>query len=297
MSLHAILSRSAHVSLRQGQLCVSGELARSLPIEDLDTLTLEDGGITVTEQCLCRLAENGVAVLVCNGRHTPAGVLLPLAAHSRRLSRIRLQIGQPRPRVKRLWQQIVRQKIRNQGACLALSGGEDTVSVLADTVRSGDSGNVEGVAAARYFRALFGEDFTRHGCDFLNGFLDYGYAILRAVIARTIAAYGLEPCLGLFHHSEQNPWNLADDLIEPFRPVVDFLASKYRDEKEDELLTKEHREQLTALLRADVLLDGERQPVSYAVEKVVQSLLRCFDGETETLLLPELLPLAIHSYE
>ena len=118
MPLHAMLSRSAHVSLRQGQLCVSGEPPRSLPIEDLDTLTLEDGGITVTEQCLCRLAESGVAVLVCNGKHQPAGILLPFAAHSRRLSRIRLQICQPRPRVKRLWQQIVRQKIRNQGKCL-----------------------------------------------------------------------------------------------------------------------------------------------------------------------------------
>ena len=297
MSLHAMLSRSAHVSLKQGQLCVSGEPPRSLPIEDLDTLTLEDGGITVTEQCLCRLAENGVVVLVCNGKHQPTGILTPLAAHSRRLSRIRLQIKQPRPRIKRLWQQIIQQKIRNQGKCLSLSGGKDVISVLAETVRSGDTGNIEGVAAAKYFRALFGDNFTRHECDYLNGFLDYGYAILRAVIARTIAAYGLEPCLGLFHHSEQNAWNLADDLIEPFRPVVDLLASEYRDEEEDALLSKEHREQLTALLRADVLLGGERQPVSYAVEKVVQSLLRCFDGETETLLLPELLPLSAHRYE
>ncbi len=297
MSLHAMLSHSAHVSLRQGQLCVSGEPSRSLPIEDLDTLTLEDGGITVTEQCLCRLSESGVVVLVCNGKHTPTGVLLPFAAYSRRLSRIRLQMNQPRPRVKRLWQQIIRQKIRNQGKCLALSGGEDVVSVLADGVRSGDSGNAEGAAAARYFQVLFGKTFTRHSCDFLNGFLDYGYAILRAAIARTIAAYGLEPCLGLFHHSEQNAWNLADDLIEPFRPVVDLLAAKYCDENEDALLTKEHREQLTALLRVDVLLTGERQPVSYAAEKVVQGLLRCFAGETEALPLPELLPLAAHRYE
>ena len=297
MSLHAMLSRSAHVSLRQGQLCVSGDPPRSLPIEDLDTLTLEDGGITITEQCLCRLAESGVAVLVCNGKHQPTGVLLPFAAHSRRLSRICLQISQPRPRIKRLWQQIVRQKIRNQGKCLLLSGVEDSVSVLADAVRSGDSGNVEGTAAARYFRALFGETFTRHGCDFWNGFLDYGYAILRAAIARTIAAYGLEPCLGLFHRSEQNAWNLADDLIEPFRPVVDLLAAEYREEEEDAPLTKEQRERLVALLRVDVLLAGERHLVGYAVEKVVQSLLRCFEGETDTLLLPELLPLAAHRYE
>lgn len=297
MSLHAMLSRSAHVSLKHGQLYVSGETSRSLPIEDLDTLTLEDGGITITEQCLCRLAENGVAVMVCDGKHQPAGILLPIAAHSRRLPRIRLQIGQPRPRVKRLWQQIVRQKIRNQGECLVLSGGKNVIGGMADTVRSGDAGNVEGAAAARYFRALFGDNFSRHSCDFLNGFLDYGYAILRAVIARTIAAYGLEPCLGLFHHSEQNAWNLADDLIEPFRPVVDLLAAKYRDEGEESSLTKEHREQLTALLRDDVLLMGERQPVSYAVEKVVQSLIRCFSGETDTLLLPELLPLSAHSYE
>lgn len=297
MHLHAMLSHSSHVSLRRGQLCVSGEPPRSLPIEDLDTLTLEDGGITITEQCLCRLAESGVAVFVCNGKHTPVGVLLPLAAHSRRLSRIRLQISQPRPRVKRLWQQIVREKVRNQGTCLALSGEEDVVSILADAVRSGDTGNIEGAAAAKYFRALFGEDFTRHGCDFLNGFLDYGYAILRASIARTIAAYGLEPCLGLFHRSKQNAWNLADDLIEPFRPVVDLLAAEYRDEEEDAPLMKEHREKLTALLRTDVLLAGERQPVGYAVEKVVQSLLRCFDGKAETLLLPELLPLAAHRYE
>ncbi len=187
--LHAVISRSAHVSLRQGQLCVSGDPPRHLPMEDIDTLTLEDGGITITQQCLSRLAGNGTAVLICDGRHQPAGVLLPLAAHSRRLARIRLQTSQPKPRIKRLWQQIVRQKIRNQGICLTLSGKEDIVSVLADKVRSGDSTNVEGTAAARYFPALFGEDFARHGCDFLNGFLDYGYAVLRAVIARTIAIY------------------------------------------------------------------------------------------------------------
>ena len=297
MHLHAMLSHSAHVSLHQGQLRVSGDPPRALSIEDIDTLTLEDGGITITQQCLCRLAENGAVVLVCDGRHQPAGVLLPFAAHSRRLARIRLQMGQPRPRVKRLWQQIVRQKIRNQGKYLSLSGVEDSVSVLVDTVRSGDSGNVEGAAAARYFRALFGDGFTRHGCDFWNGFLDYGYAILRATIARTIAAYGLEPCLGLFHRSEQNAWNLADDLIEPFRPVVDLLAAEYREKEEDAPLTKEHRERLAALLRVDVLLAGGRHPVGYAVEKVVQSLLRCFEGEADTLLLPELLPLAAHRYE
>ncbi len=156
---------------------------------------------------------------------------------------------------------------------------------------------MEGTAAARYFPALFGEGFTRHGCDFLNGFLDYGYAILRAAISRTIAVYGLEPCLGLFHHSEQNAWNLADDLIEPFRPVVDLLAAEHREEEEDLPLSKEHREKLIALLRTDVLLAGERQPVSYAMEKVLQSLIRCFEGNSEALLLPELLPRSVHRYE
>ena len=297
MSLHAMLSRSAHVSLKQGKLCVSGEPSRSLPMEDIDTLTLEDGGITITEQCLCRLTESGASVIVCNGKHQPVGALMPLAAYSRRLSRIRLQTEQPKPRVKRLWQQIVKQKIRNQGKCLIISGMSNVIGGMVDTVRSGDTGNVEGAAAAKYFRTLFGSEFTRHECDFVNGFLDYGYAIMRAVIARTIAAYGLEPCLGLFHHSEQNAWNLADDLIEPFRPVVDLLAAEYRDEAEDTMLNREHREKLTALLRAEVMLAGERQPVSYAVEKVVQGLIRCFEGETETLLLPELLPLNLHSYE
>lgn len=296
MYRQAIVESGARIFLRKNRLCIETDDLHQLPVEDLAALVLDSREIEVTAYALERLAANGTVVIFCNEKHMPSGVLLPYGSHSRRLRTVRKQISQSKPRLKQLWKQVVRQKIKNQGRCLELCGKENVVKPWIPQVRSGDTTNVEGTAAALYFKALYGGGFIRHTSDTVNDILNYGYAVIRASIARYLAIYGFEPSLGLFHHSELNAFNLADDLIEPYRPLVDLYAFRHR-ESEEEMLTKEMRRGLVQLLNADILSDGEVHGVNYAIERTVQSLSRCYEEESEMLLLPELLPLRIHSYE
>ena len=155
---------------------------------------------------------------------------------------------------------------------------------------------MEGTAASLYFKTLYGEDFLRHDSDLINDILNYGYAVIRASIARYLAIYGFEPSLGIFHHSELNAFNLADDLIEPYRPLVDLYAFRHID-SDKEFLTKEMRRDLVQLLNDDIMSGKETHGVNYAIERTVQSLSRCYEEDSEMLLLPELLPLCSHAYE
>lgn len=281
---------------RNNQLCVDNGEIHHFPIEDIDTLAIANQESSITVRCLDALVENGSSVLICGANYMPEGILLPFGAYSRRLRMIRLQFGQTKPATKQLWKRIVQQKILNQGRCLSLSGKKDCVSVLTEKVQSGDKGNIEAVAASRYFKALFGADFVRHEMDMTNSMLDYGYAILRAAIARYLAVYGFEPCLGIHHHSEVNAFNLADDLIEPFRPLVDLYVSQ-QAVIEDDKLPKSIRQDLVGLLSANIMIGKERVRVSNAVEYVVQGLARWYQDAEMQFELPVLLPLSLHSYE
>lgn len=297
MYKNLLIESKAHISFQHNQLRVETEDVHHFPIEDLNSLVVSNRASTITVYCLDALAKNGTCVITCGNNYHPTGVQLPFGAYSRRLPMIKLQFNQPRPRVKKLWQQIIKQKILNQGKCLQLSGQEDSISFLADKVKSGDSGNMESVAANKYFKILFGKAFSRQEDDMAgNAMLNYGYAVIRASIARFIAVYGLEPSVGLFHHSEQNNFNLADDLIEPFRPVIDMLVYKLLMDGHNEM-SPEVKSQLIETLNIDVEIGSKRQPVNYAIEQVVQSLIRCYKGDDKNLKLPNILPLKVHSYE
>ena len=295
MYQHVIIQQRARISEKHWQLCIETDREHLVPLEDVDTLTLSNNQSTITTCLLDDLVENGSSVIICGRNHQPTGILMPFGAYSRRLSLIQLQIHLPKPHQKRIWQHIVQQKIKNQGKCLSFSGKKDIVTVLADKVHSGDNKNVEAAAAAKYFKELFGNDFVRHDMNIVNGALDYGYAIIRSSITRFLAIYGFEPCLGIHHHSETNAFNLADDIIEPFRPVVDLYV--YTHPSEDTNLSKEMKQGLIALLRQDIQLGKETVSVDYAIESVVQNLIRCYKEKEEQLLLPDLLPLSQHHYE
>ncbi len=295
MYQHVIIQQRARLSEKRRQLCIETDRAHLVPLEDVDTLTLSNHQSVITTCLLNDLVENGSSVIICGRNHQPTGILMPFGAYSRRLSLIQLQIHLPKPRQKRIWQRIVQQKIKNQGKCLSLAGKKDVVTVLADKVHSGDDKNVEAVAAARYFKELFGQGFIRHDAALANSALDYGYAIIRSSIARFLAVYGFEPCLGIHHHSETNAFNLADDIIEPFRPVVDLYV--YTHPSEDVELSKEMKQGLVALLRENIQLGKETVSMDYAIESVVQNLIRCYREKEEQFLLPELRPLSPHRYE
>lgn len=270
-----------------------------MPFEDIAVIMLNHREITLTHPVLSACGEYGISLFATGDTHHPSGVFLPFLSHSRATRWLRLQLDLPRPVAKQSWATIVRRKIANQAACLRLSGrdGSDRLDSYARRVRSGDSEKLEGQAAAFYFTQLFGKDFHRNQARFTNAALDYGYAVLRGTIARGLVAHGLLPTLGIFHASEQNAFNLADDVIEPFRPLVDLFVSKHVMPDDDEL-RPEDKVALVGLLNVDVGMPRGKMSVLSAIEQTIESLARVYDGGSESLLeLPVLIGLEQHHLE
>lgn len=292
-----VISKPARLKVENDQLVIAQDQTIAFPIEDVSVLMIESPEVLLTSFLLNRLAEHGVALLVCDRKHLPCMVGLPFAGHSRLAAVQRTQLEASVPFRKRCWQAITRRKIANQSQCLRILGRPkaDALAALAARVSSGDSENLESVAAREHFEAAFGDGFTRGDEDGTNSALNYGYAVLRASVARGLVMHGFLPAHGIHHHSELNQFNLADDFVEPLRPLVDLCVAGMRPEGE---LTKQPRETLVSLLYAEVLIDGKRQPACHAVELMAGSFLAaCHDKEPGLLKLPELLPLKIHSYE
>lgn len=295
---YILVTREASIHQRNSQLYISTETDIHVPIEDVDVLVIENQAVNITQKVLSSLVDNGSLVIICDSNHMPNGILMPYCATVRRLSTIRLQFEQPKPKIKRLWQLIVKQKILNQGSCLKYSNLSDVISVFSNSVASNDKDNIEAIAARKYFKILFGKFFARRDCtNNVNAILNYGYSIFRACISRSLSIHGLEPCLGIFHHSELNPFNLADDLIEPFRPIIDLYVSNELIKNNDIELNPNVKKDLISLLTFDVEIDGAFQPISYAIEMVVESLVSYFNNKSSSILLPNLKPLGIHKYE
>ncbi len=294
-----IIENPARISMKNGQLVIETDRCHHVPLEDLSALLLESNRSVITTAALSHLGQCGCAVFLCDEKHTPCAVLTPYMQHSRGLSVIRSQLDATEPRKKQLWQSIVKAKLNNQAKCLLLSQGEESACplyALALRVRSGDPENVEATGAQAYFPRLFGEGFTRSKEDARNSALNYGYAILRGAMARLLSVYGFLPAFGLHHRSTLNSFNLADDLMEPFRPVVDRMVFVSFHE-EDQELTPQHKRQLFNCLNLEILSGGQRHSVSYAMERTVQSLGQALADKNRELLLPQLLELKQHAYE
>lgn len=292
------VSNPAQLSVRRGQLVIRQEEEVSIPMEDISSLLLESRAISITSAALQELTEQGVTVFICDATHLPAALVLPMNRHSRQLKMLKGQISMTKPVQKRIWQSVVTAKISNQARCLSLLGHPEgnELRFLASQVRSGDPDNLEASAAARYFPALFGSGFTRGEECRINAALNYGYAILRGTVARNLVMRGLEPCLGIFHHSELNQFNLADDLMEPYRPLVDlYVASQVPDD--DGPLTPSLKQKLFHLTNYLVEQNGKRFRTISAIGRMTDSFSRMVQGETGPLELPLLLPLQPYRYE
>ena len=292
-----VISNPARLKVENDQLVIQQQESVSLPMEDIAVLMLESHEVLLTAALLDRLAEHEVILLACDKRHMPSVACVPFAGHSRLAGVQRMQLGSTEPFRKRCWQAIIRRKIANQAACLALLGSPaaSRLAAMADAVNSGDSSNIESAAAREHFRAAFGEEFIRFAEDRVNHALNYGYAVMRATVARALAVHGFLPAHGIHHRSELNQFNLADDFIEPLRPVVDLCVAGLSPDGE---LAKEDREGLVALIHADVLIDGKRQSALRAAEVMAASFhAACREKDPRLLKLPELLPLKTHAYE
>lgn len=301
----------AYLSLRMGQMVIklpeveSNELLPEImkkqaeitkPIEDIGVVVLDNRRITITQGLLEALLENNCAVITCDNHSLPVGLMLPLYGNSTQNERFRYQLDTSQPLRKQLWQQTIKAKIENQAAVLSACSGIPIKNMKrwADDVRSGDPDNVEGHAAAYYWRYFFNnitglENFTRNREGMApNNLLNYGYAILRAVVARALVTSGLLPTLGIHHHNRYNAYCLADDIMEPYRPYVDELVfAIVKGQGVDNLqLTTTLKAQLLSIPTLDVVIGGKRSPLMVAATQTTASLYKCFSGELRRIAYP-----------
>ena len=287
------IENPARLSLRDNQLVIAQDVEATLPIEDLDTLVLDSYGITTTANLLTALATKSTTTVICDEKHLPASVLLPYSQHSRQAKVSRQQLAMSQPLKKQLWQHVVEQKIVNQADVLRMVGLDDmSICKHASDVKSGDTSNRESIAARIYFDQLL-DDATRRKPIWHNAALNYGYAIVRSHIARHIAARGLVASQGIFHHNELNSFNLADDLIEPYRAAVDLyvlekVAPLHVGDR-DASLTKHDRQLIIDILNYYVIMSDKKFMIKHAVERTVESFIECIEvKEVRKLLLPKI---------
>ena len=293
-----IVTRNIGISVHNYQLVIGNE-DMCVPLEDINCLVLEHAGIMISSGVLQRLSENGCLVYICDEKHLPSTVVLPMARHSRHFKMLTAQLAITKPRQNRIWQQIVKQKIANQAMCLKLCGKKnaDQLYNMTKKVQSGDKTNVEAQAAALYFKSLSGNDFTRGDDNGINAALNYGYSVLRGHIARSIVCYGFEPSLGINHHSQLNNFNLADDFIEPYRAIVDYFVYIQLHMEERKELSKEMRYQLVDIVNYDMGIYGEKHIIHHAIDKMISSYNSVLMGNKDELEIPELIELERHNYE
>lgn len=297
-------SNPAYLSLKLKQLVIrlpqkDGEekaekdLTRTVPIEDIGVIILDHKQITVTQALLSELLENNCALITCDSRQLPVGLMLPLAGNSIQNERFRMQIDASLPLKKQLWQQTIEAKIRNQAAMLKYSTGEEHKNMIkwSESVRSGDIDNMEARAAVYYWKTVFPDNpyfvRDREGSG-ANALLNYGYAILRAIVARAIVASGLLPTLGIHHHNRYNAYCLADDIMEPYRPYVDKIVYEIVADETQAEVTTANKIKLLNIPVIEVSIGGKRSPLMVAVAQTTSSLVKCFRGEIRKLIYPEL---------
>ena len=302
-------SNPAYLSLRNHQLVIKlpeveksnmtdemkKETVTTIPIEDIGVVVLDCQQITLTQGLLAEMLENNCAVITCDSHHLPIGLQLPLEGNTTQSERFRDQIEASLPLKKQLWQQTIQQKIANQAAVLNQKRGLEVKNMMrwVNEVKSGDTENVEGKAAAFYWKNMFPDvpDFTR-GREGIapNNLLNYGYAILRAIVARSLVASGLLPTLGIHHHNRYNAYCLADDIMEPYRPYVDeFVYDYFVQHPEKEEVDKDFKANFLTIPTLDVTIDGKRSPLMVAATTTTASLYKCFSGELRKVSYPEML--------
>lgn len=299
----------AYLSLANGQLLVrlpevvkndtisetfKKEATATIPVEDIGIVVLDHKQITLTQALLDALLQNNVATIVCNSTHHPEGILLTLDGNTIQSERYKLQLESSEPLRKQLWAQTITQKIKNQASALkTINRKYEYLIPLHQKVRSGDADNCEATAAAYYWQTFFPHinDFRR-GREGLppNNYLNYGYALLRATMARSIVGAGLLPTLGIHHRNRYNAFCLADDLMEPYRPYVDLCVHNtilLHGIQSD--LPKHIKTELLQIPAIDVTIDGEKSPLMNACYRTAVSMVKCCSGESKKLLYPEMM--------
>lgn len=289
-------SNPAHLKTVNEQLVIelkdSGE-TKNAPIEDIGLLILDHQQITLTQALMAKLLENNVAIITCDSTHHPVGLFLNLDGHTLQSQKFQAQIEASIPLKKQLWQQTISAKIENQATVLKYERAEyKFLLTLAQTVKSGDSSGCEAKAASYYWKHVFPGFLSfkreRYGPP-PNNLLNYGYAILRAAVARSLVASGLLPTLGIFHRNQYNAYCLADDIMEPYRPFVDKTVCNIIKKNGKFLdITTTMKKELLSVPALDVVIENQKSPLLNAIQKTTASLSKCFEGKARKIIYPTL---------
>lgn len=286
------ITDNTNLSLKNKRIRIlKDDLDVEIPIDDVGSLVVEGYKINMSLSLINELTQNGINLILCNDKKLPISNILPLEQHSRQKKMFDIQIGATEPFKKKLWQNIIRQKIQNQYECLlVLDIKEEKLIDTKERVLSGDTNNREAYASKIYFQKFLNGEF-RSSNSRINSLLDYGYAIVRSSIARALAGYGFYTSIGIHHESELNQYNLADDIIEPLRPVVDLYIAKYEKENKKDILeiNKEDKIFLVQVLNELVVINNERHTLNNAIDIYIKSLRTCFNEKsTDRIKLPTL---------
>jgi CRISPR-associated protein Cas1 len=287
------ISDAAYIHLKHQQLLIDkqDETVGQIAIEDLGVLILQHPAIVLTQQVIIACQKSKVIIIFCDNKHLPYSVILPIGeSHSLHNKILKQQIAITEPTRKRLWKQVVQQKIKQQATTLDLLGKDSTrLNRLSTQVKAGDSGNCEAIAAQVYWKILFGKEFKRDvDKEGVNSLLNYGYAIIRAMIARSICGAGLHPTLGLFHKNQYNALCLADDIMEPFRPWIDQRVYNLAQQHDPVEINQSNKQTILELLNEPVIHDNKKMPFMVATHYLMADLKRCYNKQQKKLLYPEL---------
>lgn len=287
-------SNPVHLYMRNRQLMIDFKdtltKSRSIPIEDIGLVVLENPQITLSISLIQELANEKTAIITCDHTYMPNGMFLPFEANTEQTERFRKQINVSEPLKKQLWKQTIQMKIENQAFVLEKMGlNALRLHALVNKVLSGDTSNCEGQAAAYYWKTLYGTDFFRsQEKSSPNAQLNYGYAILRSTVARALTSTGLHPSLGIFHRNKYNAFCLADDIMEPYRPIIDLLVIQIlKDEPSDEL-TKSQKIELLKIPQLDTSIQELTRPLFHAVSITTAGLYKSYIGEIRKIPYPTL---------
>ncbi len=286
---HIFIEKPAHIKTQNLQLILDQEDNQiSVPIEDIATITLDCHDITITARCMSTLLAGGVVISWCSEKHQPVGLSLPYNINYSPLDKLKKQLSASIVLKKKIWQSIIKQKILNQSKVLSYfkkDKGSEELSSIAFMVQSGDTTNREGCAARAYFVELFGKNFCRDSPIVLNSCLNYGYAIVRSIICRQLVSLGLVTQLGIFHKNQYNPFNLADDCIEPFRPIVDKKIAELNLLSEITYLDSHTKKMIATILDERLIVNNQKMNISEAVRRLCESYFQAIEVKDANLIL------------
>jgi CRISPR-associated protein Cas1 len=286
-----LLENKASLTTKNLQLVVKTDTREStIPIEDIGYIVIDNPEIYLSIPALNLLIDNNTAVIICNTNHLPNGMFLNLNSHHIQQEIFKNQINATVPLKKQLWQQTIVEKIKNQGILLEkITSKKNNFDFLASKVLSGDTTNMEGVAASFYWKSFFEHDFKRERFgDYPNNFLNYGYALLRAATARALSGSGLLNTLGIHHKSKYNAFALADDIMEPYRPIVDEKVFELMNHYNEQELNTQLKAELLQVLTRTVYFKDEKSPLMVALQKTASSLQQCYMGDRKKIKYPKL---------